>query len=477
MRLGTRIFLCYTLIVLVCFCYPVDWMINNLRTRYLEGVEDPLADQANILASIVGTGMEDGRFRPEELAEAFRSVYKRRLSARIYSFLKTGVDTRVYITDSAGKIVFDSSGRARPGDDYLHWRDVHLTLEGKYGARTTRDNPSEASSNVLYVAAPIIVKGRIAGVLTVGKPTATINALVKEAEPRMLRVILLALAAAILLSFLVSIWMTRPIKRLTAYANDIRDGRKTVFPELSGSEIGEMGRAFEQMKEALDGKKYIEDYVQTLTHEVKSPLSAIRGAAELLGEEMGPEQRERFLANIRNEANRIQELVDRMLELTVLENLQGIDRLERLSFATLVRKVVESEQPALAKKGIDISSDVPSDLVIRGAPFLLRQAVSNLLRNAIDFSPPGGRIEITGTVEGKRLVFAVRDHGPGIPDYAKTKVFGKFYSLQRPDTGKKSTGLGLNFVKVVAELHQGKISIDNCPDGGAIAVLTIPAGH
>lgn len=476
MRLGTRIFLCYTLIVLVCFCYPVDWMINNLRIRYLEGVEDPLADQANILASIVGTRMETGRFRPEEFASAFKEVYKRRLSARIYSFLKTGVDTRVYITDGAGKVVFDSSGRAKPGEDYLHWRDVDLTLRGMYGARTTRDDPSNPATTVLYVAAPIMVKGRIAGVLTVGKPTVTINALVMKAEPRMLRVVLIALAMAIVLSFLVSIWMTRPIKRLTAYANDVRDGRKTVFPELSGGEIGQMGRAFEKMREALDGKKYIEDYVQTLTHEVKSPLSAIRGAAELLGEEMRPEQRERFLANIRNEANRIQELVDRMLELTVLENRKGIDRLERLSFASLVRKVVESEQAALAKKGLEVSCDIPSDLVIRGVPFLLRQAVSNLLRNAIDFSPQGGRIEIAGAVEGKRLLFSLRDHGPGLPGYAKTKVFEKFYSLQRPDTGKKSTGLGLNFVKVVAELHQGDVTIDNCPEGGALAVLTLPAG-
>jgi two-component system sensor histidine kinase CreC len=474
-KLGTRIFLCYTLIFLLCFYYPIDWMLDNLRTRYLEGVEDPLVDQANILASIVGTEMEAGRFRPDELSAAFSNVYSRPLSARIYSFLKTRVDTRVYITDAEGKVVFDSSGKARIGEDYLHWRNVRLTLKGAYGARTTRDDPADPTSSVLHVAAPVMVRGGIAGVLTVAKPTVTINTLVEEAEPRILRVVLIALAAAILLSFLVSIWMTGPIKRLTQYAIDVRDGKRTPFPRLHGGEIGEMGRAFEQMREALEGKKYIEDYVQTLTHEIKSPLSAIRGAAELLGEKMGPEQQARFLENIRNEANRIQDLVDRMLELTVLENLKSIDKRERLQLSALVEKVIESGRVLLAKKCISVSSDIPSAIVVEGDPFLLHQAISNLLRNAIDFSPSPGEIEISATADGQRVFFGLRDHGPGIPEYAETKIFEKFFSLQRPDTKKKSTGLGLNFVKVVAHLHKGDITLENCPDGGARAVLTLPA--
>jgi two-component system sensor histidine kinase CreC len=128
----------------------------------------------------------------------------------------------------------------------------------------------------------------------------------------------LAGLAAVFLSYIVSLWITRPIKRLTDYANAIRQGKRVEFPELDRSEIGEMGYAFAKMQETLEGKKYVEQYVQKLTHEVKSPLSAIRGAAELLEEKMEPGQRGRFLSNIRHEANRIQEIVDRMLELSAL---------------------------------------------------------------------------------------------------------------------------------------------------------------
>ena len=168
------------------------------------------------------------------------------------------------------------------------------------------------TSSVLYVAAPIRVKGEITGVLTVAKPTVNINSFLKTAKPRIAAVGGLAAAAAIVLSLVASFWITRPIRRLTAYANDIRAGRRVDLPALDKSEIGAMGQAFEKMRIALEGREYIEQYVQTLTNELKSPLSAIRGAAELLGEKMEIPQRQRFLGNITNEAARIQDLVDRI---------------------------------------------------------------------------------------------------------------------------------------------------------------------
>ncbi|MDO9265257.1 MAG: hypothetical protein Q7U02_14905, partial [Desulfosalsimonadaceae bacterium] len=89
MRLGTRIFLCYVAILVICFSFPIKWTLDNLRIRYLEGVEDSLADQANILASWVGVQMEDKNFKTSELVEVFKGVNSRLLSAKIYSMLKT----------------------------------------------------------------------------------------------------------------------------------------------------------------------------------------------------------------------------------------------------------------------------------------------------------------------------------------------------------------------------------------------------
>ena len=484
MRLGTRIFISCLLIFVVCFYYPIHQIIKDLTTRYLESIEDPLVDQAHILASIVAVEMETNDFNPEKLYQAFERTYSRSLSAKIYEFVKTGVDIRVYITDAAGKVLFDSENRQNLGTDYSAWKDVRLTLKGKYGARTTRSDPQDPTSAVLYVAAPILVHGKTAGVLTVVKPTTNINTLYANAKPRIFRIGMLAVAAAIFLSLIVSIWITRPIRRLTQYANDVREGKRVELPKLGRSELREMGLSFEKMREALEGKKYVEEYVQTLNHEIKSPLSAIRGAAELLDEGMAPEKCTRFLANIRNEANRIQDIVDRMLVLSELENQRTLQKAETMSLSTLIRGVLESKEPVVSKKRLTIAVEAGDDIFVRGDPFLLHQALSNLIQNAVDFSPVEGQIKLTARVEKGTVNVMVEDRGPGIPDYAREKVFDKFFSLQRPDTGRKSTGLGLNLVKEVAVLHKGEIGLANLPEIGLRATLSLPvwsewkgAGH
>ena len=101
MRLGTRIFIAYLVIFAVCFYYPIERIAGDLRTRYVEGIEDPLVDQANILASWVSMEMEAGRFTPESLYAIFEHAYGRTLTARLYDLLKTRVDLRVYITDDS----------------------------------------------------------------------------------------------------------------------------------------------------------------------------------------------------------------------------------------------------------------------------------------------------------------------------------------------------------------------------------------
>ena len=473
MKLGARIFFCYILIFAVCFYYPIDWVVKNLRTRYLESVEDPLVDQANILAGIVGLEMETDRFDPKKLYTAFETIYNRSLSAEIYDMVKTQVDMQIYITDTNGTLIFDSKNNANVGKDYSKWRDVRLTLEGQYGARTTRSDFEDPTSSVLYVATPLMVKGKIAGVVTVGKPTTNINNFLTDAKPRIFHVGILSLMAAAMLSLLASVWITRPIKRLTDYANGVRQGKRMEFPKLGHSEIAEMGSAFQKMQEALEGKKYVEQYVQTLTHEIKSPLSAIRGAAELLEEKMQPEQRARFLSNICNEAHRIQQIVDRLLELSELENLKILRKIENISFASLVNKVLESKQPMLSKKNLNAVVQIPDDIRVKGDSFLLHQAMGNLIQNAMDFSPDHSQIELTAHSDGKRVTFTVDDGGPGIPDYAKDKIFDRFFSLKRPDSGKKSTGLGLNFVQEVAILHHGEVKLENLPEKGVRGTLIL----
>ena len=474
MRLGSALFLAYSLIFALCFSYPILRIASDLRVRYLESLEEPLVDEANLLAARIGLEMEAGAFSPEEWSRTLKEARGRALSAKIYEMRKERVDVHVYIADAAGKIVFDSRDPDNVGIDYSNWRDVGLTLQGGYGARTTREDPRDPASAVLYVAAPIRVGGETVGSLTVAEPTTSINAFLRSAKPEIFRIAALSGTVAVLLSLLVSWWIARQIGSLTRYAEEVREGRPAQLPRLAGMELRQMGDAFDRMREALEGKRYVEEYVQTLTHELKSPISAIRGAAELLQEGMPEADRARFLANIRDEAARLADLVERMLALAELETRRALESVEGIPVARLVQGVQESKAALLARKNLKLRLEMAEETEIEGDPFLLQQAVSNLLQNAIDFSPPAGTIVMRVVREDAAVRIELEDQGPGIPEYAKGKLFQRFFSLQRPDTGKKSTGLGLNFVQEVAKLHRGLVSLQNLAAGGLRAVLVLP---
>lgn len=474
MKLGFRIFLFYLAIFAVCLYFTTDWIWTTLRTRYLESVEEPLVDSANLLAALVEEDMSRPGFTFADLEAPLSRAHSRALSARIYDLEKRGVDLHLYITDAKGKVVFDTRQPSAVGEDYSQFHDVKYTLEGRYGARATLKDPNDPFSTTLYIAAPIHRNGNVIGALTLAEPTASIDAFLQLARPAFVRAALLTVAAAALLGLALSYWLTRPIDRLARYADGIRLGKHPPFPELGRTEIADLGLALRRMQEALEGRQYAEEYVQTLTHELKSPLSAIRGAAELLSEDMPPQQQTRFIANIRNEAARIARIVDRMLELARLENRREKPDMEPVELSTLVRTVVESHEPLLASKDVKIEINVPDRLILQANAFLLHQALENLVQNAIEFSHKGGTVKIEVNEDRDRILLAVTDEGPGIPDYALDRIFDRFYSLGRPDTGKKSTGLGLNFVREVAKSHGGAIKVANRVEGGVVAELALP---
>jgi len=474
MRLRTKILITYCIFFIPAFYYLTADFQDNLKFRYLEGVEEALVDQARILAALVAADFTSEDFHDGNLRDIFDGVYRDRFQARIYQLLKTHVDTRIYITDEKGILIFDSQQRDLPGTDYSRWRDVLLTLQGVYGARSSKDDSHTPAMSTLYIAAPVKVQGEIKGVLTVGKPTANINGFLEFAKLRVIKQSLVAAFLAFLLSILAMFFITRPLDHLNRYVKSIREGKRAPAPLFGKSDIGEVGRAFEKIRSDLEAKQYIEQYVQALTHEIKSPVSAIAGASELLAEDMPEERRKRFVDNIRTESKRIQDLVERMLALASLEHRDGLERREATDMAQIMEDSIQSLHSEIVKRGIRISKTLNGDCRVSGDPFLLRQALANLLQNALEFSPPGAEIQVCITKEPDTVSVRISDQGPGIPDYALNKIFDRFFSLQRSDTGIKSTGLGLNFVKEIALLHGGEIQVTNRPEGGTKAIMTLP---
>lgn len=469
MKLSVRIFLGFFLIVALAAYFVLTIFMQEVKPGVRQGMEVTLVDTAHLLAEVVAPELEAGNLEEGALGAAIQRYQARHPGARIWGLPKTGTDFRVYVTDAQGRLLFDSRG-GKPGADYSRWNDVLLTLRGQYGVRSTRQDPQDPSSSVMYVAAPIWVQGRLAGVLSVGTATSSVVPFAKRSERKVYHAGLVLMGAALLIGIGMTLWLTRSLRKLQTYARQVSEGEKAAPPALGG-ELAELGRALEAMREKLEGRHYVERYVQALTHEMKSPLAAIHGAAELLEEELPEADRQRFLTNIREQDERLQRLVERMLHLAALEKRQSLEHPQRLSLPELVQGVCRSREAVMAQRGLRLRLELPPEAWAMGEPFLLDLAISSLLDNALDFSPDGAEVCLKLECLGDGHLLTVKDQGPGIPDFAVERVFEPFYSLPRPATGKKSTGLGLRLVREVAQLHGGGADLRNAAPGGAEARL------
>lgn len=473
MTLRARILCAFLLLNSLGVFYFLHWIRGDLSPRYREAVEESLAETAEILANLLAEDSREGVLTLEKFIRGYTSALRRPLAATIYDLPKEHVELRTYLTDEHGTVRFDSRTPENVGKDFSRWNDVFRTLKGVYGARTTRDHIEDPTSTVLYVAAPVIVGGKIIGTVTVGKPMRNINAFIDRARAKFLLVALLVVGAQVLLILLISLWVTSPLKKLRHYADGVRAGRRISPPETSIPELRELGNALDGMKRELEGKQYVENYVQTLTHELKSPLAAIGAAAEILESDPPPQERSRFLKSIVAETGRIQHAIDSLLELSALERRTLLSSHEEVDLPTVILAVIEHLAPLFTANRVKVHTTFGLSLIVPGDAALLSRVFQNVLKNAIEFAPQGSQIDIGGQLVSGQVEIVIQDQGPGVPEFALPRVFDRFFSLQRP-SGQKSSGLGLAITKEIVSLHHGTIELKNSRRGGAEVTLKFP---
>ncbi|CNE65170.1 two-component system sensor histidine kinase CreC [Yersinia kristensenii] len=471
MKIGVRLLLGYFLIVAIAGYFVIRIFVQEVKPGVRRATEGTLVDTATLLAQFARQDMLQDKVAGGQLAQAFASLNLRPIGANIEGIRKDRNEYRVYLTDAKGRVIFDSSGKA-VGQDYSRWNDVWLTLRGDYGARSTRSDPTDEQSSVMYVAAPVIVDNQIIGVLSVGKPNISMAPVIKRSERKILLAggVLLGIALLIGLGFVW--WINRAIGKLVDYAERVSEGQRVALPAMGSSELNDLARALESMRLKLDGKAYIEQYVHTLTHELKSPLAAITGAAELLRESPPPATAQRFLLNIEQQSARIQQLVDKMLIQARLESRADLQPTP-VEISHIIKQAISGKEAQAASRGITLRLIRADSAMLTGDSLLLSQALTNLIDNALDFTPIGGEVTLSGARQNDQYLITIEDTGSGIPDYAQEKIFDRFYSLPRANS-PKSTGLGLNFVREVAAIHQGNISLENRQPQGVCALLTLP---
>jgi len=471
------LFLGFFLITGLAAFFVMRVFVGEVKPGVRQAMESTLVDTANVLAVMAADDLAAGRINGGQFSRDMEAAADREVDAHIWQIPKKRVDYRVSITDAHGVVVFDSRGRD-VGRDNSRWNDVYRTLRGEYGARSSPESPDDDIHTVMHVAAPVYAPGvaprKLIGVLTLSQPNRTFEPFIAASQKNILRRGGWLIGLSALIGLLITWWLAHGIGRLNRYAQAVSAGLPVAPPKPRRDEIGDLGQALETMRRKLAGKDYVEQYVQSLTHEMKSPLAGIRGAAELLQEPLPEAERQRFARNILDQQQRLTETIDKLLALAEVEQHGWLQTRERVVLHALFAQAAEAVDTRLRAADVVLEVKVTDGLAVQGDGFLLRQALSNLLDNAIAFSPRGARVVLSGVPEGDQVKISVRDAGPGVPDYAQERVFERFYSLATPATGQRGTGLGLPFVREVVRLHGGSVSLRNVAEGGAVACVELP---
>jgi two-component system sensor histidine kinase CreC len=472
MKLGLRVFLGYFFALGLTAWASLTWIERELRPLVRQASEEALVETANALAASVSPFMdENGSIHPA-LVSSLQALPNSTVHAKIWGIAKERLNLRIYITNDKGIVKFDSLG-ADIGKDFSRWNDVYLTLKGEYGARSTRADASQESSAVMHVAAPIKKDGQLVGVLTVALPSHSTQAYLLLAKEHLQFYGVAILLASLSIGAIFTWWLIRSLKRIGDYAEHSRD-RRSEFPRFAkGTELEKLTAAIDHMRDELEGRHYLENYVHHLTHELKSPLSAIRASNELLGDSTMPEaDREKFVANVSKQCERLQILTDSLLQLIRLEQKRQLDRIETVNLVLILNQEVLALHPLAENRNLTISTSTPDELSVSGDPFLLALAIRNLLHNAMQFATSGSTITATLRQAEGVITLGITNQGTAIPEFALHRLGERFYSLPHPD-GSKGTGLGLAFVREIMALHHGAFRIGNV-DNGVEASLVIP---
>ena len=468
MSFSFRLFLVYFCIIGGLAWFLLHKSLDTLDTSVRQSAEEVMIDTSNILAELVSQNVIEGEIQLHQIHDLIPGYLKRILNAKIYSVFKQKADMQIYITDIAGQVIYDSTGK-NEGEDFSQWNDVLLTLKGLYGARSSPIDENKKiivdKDKVMYVAAPIYWKDEIIGVVTVSKGIRYLDPFIIKASENLKNYALVILGISILFGSLITFWLSRSIRKLEKYANQLGGGTKAERPRLREKEFRTLANAMEKMRADLEGKEYVENYIHTMAHELKTPLTGIEGSAELLESATTQEQKQRLTANIKESSHRMNRLIERMLDLAKLEKRDNIDDLENFKLKNIMRNLISDRHRTLRDRQISVIQRFEETIELQGDPLLIEQAISNLLDNAIEFSPQKSEIIISALVEDGIQTISVDDHGPGIQDYAFDKLYDRFFSLPRPDTHKRSTGLGLSFVQEIMLLHAGTIKLSNYQDG------------
>jgi len=473
--------------------------LNNYRDR----LTDERLSQARLQISIIADSLE--KMPSENRAELLIDV-ARHLSARV----------RIY--DQSGKKSSDSFELAEPTYELVDpeqepWRkdaarmldrSIEFLVRSKPISRfvepvsdrskewpelETVSSSQTPRSAVRYAAdrTPMIIAAtELSGgsKLLLTSNARDITRIVRAERGGVVIVMLMATIVSVLLSLFLARTIVRPIRKLARAAIKVRLGRETeinipLMPERN-DEIGQLARALADMSRALRHRiDATEAFAADVSHEIKNPLASLRSALESLERIKEPELRQQLLDVANDDVQRIDRLINDISEASRVDAELARTQFEKVDIGQMLDQLLSSREQRTINDGVEIAFARPGRnvAIIMGDDGRLERVFSNVLDNAVSFSPKGGLIEISATPIGQEIVVQITDQGPGVAPEHRTNIFNRFHS-DRPDGEAfgKHSGLGLAIAKTIVEGHEGEILVCERQDGmpGACFEIRLP---
>jgi two-component system sensor histidine kinase CpxA len=293
---------------------------------------------------------------------------------------------------------------------------------------------------------------------------------------------LLLLITSGIVCFVLARYLTAPIVRLRAAAQQFAGGELHARAEVSGArkdEIGLVVNEFNRMAERIASLITMQRRLLTdISHELRSPLARLTIAIGLLRKKTGPDAAP-MLDRVEREAERLDQMIGELLTLSSFESGQNRFPSAEFSFADIVAEVADDADYEARDRGCHVRVQVDQDCRLSGNPELLHRAVENVVRNAVRYTAPYSTVDMTLQADTHNphpvALLRVRDHGPGVPETETKNIFQPFYRLaDARDRQSGGTGLGLAISEKAVRLHGGDICATNASDGGLVVEIRIP---
>jgi two-component system phosphate regulon sensor histidine kinase PhoR len=448
----------------------VDYFATDLAEKsYIENLKGQLAEKCRMLAVATPN------------LNSVDADFARRMA--------TAAGGRVTVIRADGKVLVDSEANAAQMENHRTRPEVMQAFASGVGSFSRQS--ATVGVRFLYVAVRV---SDGSAVIRIAAPRSEIDRQVGEVRGKLLASTALAFLPAVLIAAILARFISRRLARIMAHAGELARGNfRARLANTDSSEFGQLSRTLNETAENLQRtvsqlqhehaeleklERVRKDFVINVSHELRTPLASIQGYTETLidGAINDPDHNMRFLSIIRHNAERLARLTEDLLTLSRIEQKRRKFEFEAHLANSLIHDAVEMVRPIASKTNIRLQEEpAADDTVVWCDAEAVSQVLSNLLDNAIKYTPADGQITVGARPEANAVEFFVRDTGIGIPEEDLPRLFERFYRVDKARSRELGgTGLGLSIVKHLVAAHNGAIRVESTVGQGSTFYFTLP---